>query len=139
MQELITVDNIKQDFNIFFLYYPRINCEPNGIKNCGGLNVKRASEWKYSMTIQKENMRACEINNLNLYKVCLYLNVLLPQIFKPKIFNHFVYQRFEKFDGKRYIHEQVKSQITIFTFNEKGSWNYHDHLVTGLFGKIIVE
>ena len=26
-----------------------------------------------------------------------------------------------------------------FTFNEAGSWGYHDHIVNGLFGKIIVE
>ena len=26
-----------------------------------------------------------------------------------------------------------------FTFNEKGSWNYHNHLVLGLYGKVIVE
>ncbi len=26
-----------------------------------------------------------------------------------------------------------------FTFNEVGSWNYHDHLNTGMFGKIIVK
>ena len=26
-----------------------------------------------------------------------------------------------------------------FTFNEAGSWSYHDHIVNGLFGKIIVE
>ncbi|MBI2632509.1 hypothetical protein HYW75_05885 [Candidatus Pacearchaeota archaeon] len=26
-----------------------------------------------------------------------------------------------------------------FTFNEKGSWNYHDHLFSGRFGKIIVK
>jgi plastocyanin len=26
-----------------------------------------------------------------------------------------------------------------FTFYEKGSWGYHDHLNAGLFGKIIVE
>jgi len=26
-----------------------------------------------------------------------------------------------------------------FTFNEKGSWNYHDHLFPGLRGKIIVQ
>lgn len=26
-----------------------------------------------------------------------------------------------------------------FTFNQKGSWNYHDHLVSGNYGKIIVE
>ena len=26
----------------------------------------------------------------------------------------------------------------IFTFNEKGSWNYHDHLTAGRFGKINV-
>ena len=26
-----------------------------------------------------------------------------------------------------------------FTFNEKGSWNYHDHLVAGLRGTIIVN
>ena len=26
-----------------------------------------------------------------------------------------------------------------FTFNELGSWGYHDHLDVGLFGKIIVE
>ena len=26
-----------------------------------------------------------------------------------------------------------------FTFNEKGSWNYHDHVSSGKFGKIIVE
>lgn len=26
-----------------------------------------------------------------------------------------------------------------FTFNEKGSWNYHNHLVLGKFGKVIVE
>ena len=26
-----------------------------------------------------------------------------------------------------------------FTFNEIGSWSYHDHLVANLFGKIIVE
>ena len=26
-----------------------------------------------------------------------------------------------------------------FTFYEKGTWAYHDHLNTGLFGKIIVE
>lgn len=26
-----------------------------------------------------------------------------------------------------------------FTFNEKGSWSYHDHLVGGKFGKIIVN
>ncbi|MEK6897300.1 MAG: hypothetical protein AABW93_02100 [Nanoarchaeota archaeon] len=25
-----------------------------------------------------------------------------------------------------------------FTFNEVGSWSYHDHLVNGLFGKVIV-
>src|SRR3989344_4210357 len=25
-----------------------------------------------------------------------------------------------------------------FTFNEKGEWNYHDHLTTGLYGKAIV-
>jgi len=26
-----------------------------------------------------------------------------------------------------------------FTFNEAGSWGYHNHLVGGMFGKIIVE
>lgn len=26
-----------------------------------------------------------------------------------------------------------------FTFNEKGSWNYHDHLNSALFGKIAVK
>ena len=26
-----------------------------------------------------------------------------------------------------------------FTFNEKGTWNYHDHLQPSKFGKIIVE
>ncbi|MEK6907304.1 MAG: plastocyanin/azurin family copper-binding protein [Nanoarchaeota archaeon] len=26
-----------------------------------------------------------------------------------------------------------------FTFNEKGTWNYHDHLVLGLYGKVIVQ
>jgi len=26
-----------------------------------------------------------------------------------------------------------------FTFFERGSWNYHDHLNAGLYGKIIVE
>ena len=26
-----------------------------------------------------------------------------------------------------------------FTFNEKGSWNYHDHLNSGLFGRIVVN
>jgi len=26
-----------------------------------------------------------------------------------------------------------------FTFTEKGSWNYHDHLTSKYFGKIIVE
>ena len=26
-----------------------------------------------------------------------------------------------------------------FTFNEKGTWNYHDHLDVSKFGKIIVE
>lgn len=26
-----------------------------------------------------------------------------------------------------------------FTFNEVGSWGYHDHIVNGMFGKIIVE
>jgi len=26
-----------------------------------------------------------------------------------------------------------------FTFNEIGSWSYHDHIVNGLFGKIVVE
>ena len=26
-----------------------------------------------------------------------------------------------------------------FVFDEKGSWNYHDHLVSGRFGKIIVN
>ena len=26
-----------------------------------------------------------------------------------------------------------------FTFNEVGTWSYHDHLIGGLFGKIIVE
>jgi len=26
-----------------------------------------------------------------------------------------------------------------FTFNEKGEWNYHDHLTTGLYGKVIVQ
>ena len=26
-----------------------------------------------------------------------------------------------------------------FTFNEVGSWSYHDHIVNGLFWKIIVE
>ena len=26
-----------------------------------------------------------------------------------------------------------------FTFNEKGTWNYHDHLNSGLGGVIIVE
>jgi len=26
-----------------------------------------------------------------------------------------------------------------FTFDEKGTWNYHDHLVSGLYGKIIVN
>ena len=29
-------------------------------------------------------------------------------------------------------------EIWSFTFNEVGSWDYHDHLVNGLFGKIIV-
>ena len=27
----------------------------------------------------------------------------------------------------------------IFVFDEKGSWNYHDHLVSGRFGKVIVN
>src|SRR3972149_5286734 len=26
-----------------------------------------------------------------------------------------------------------------FTFNQIGSWSYHDHIVNGLYGKIIVE
>ena len=26
-----------------------------------------------------------------------------------------------------------------FTFNEIGSWSYHDHIVANLFGKVIVE
>ena len=26
-----------------------------------------------------------------------------------------------------------------FVFNEVGSWGYHDHIVNGIFGKIIVE
>ena len=26
-----------------------------------------------------------------------------------------------------------------FTFNDAGSWGYHDHLNAGLFGKVIVE
>ncbi len=26
-----------------------------------------------------------------------------------------------------------------FTFNEKGTWNYHDHLNAKLFGKVIVQ
>ena len=26
-----------------------------------------------------------------------------------------------------------------FVFNEAGSWGYHDHIINGLFGKIIVE
>ena len=26
-----------------------------------------------------------------------------------------------------------------FTFNQKGSWNYHDHIVSGKFGKITVN
>ena len=26
-----------------------------------------------------------------------------------------------------------------FTFNQKGSWSYHDHLILGKFGKIIVQ
>jgi plastocyanin len=26
-----------------------------------------------------------------------------------------------------------------FTFDEKGSWNYHDHLNPGLFGTVVVE
>jgi|SRR3989344_4085445 len=41
-----------------------------------------------------------------------------------------------KFDACKGL---VQGESWIFTFNEKGSWNYHDHLVTGLFGKIIVE
>ena len=32
-----------------------------------------------------------------------------------------------------------KGQSFTFTFNEVGSWNYHDHLVTSFDGRIIVE
>ncbi|MEM3074850.1 MAG: hypothetical protein QW727_02830 [Candidatus Pacearchaeota archaeon] len=33
----------------------------------------------------------------------------------------------------------LRDEIYSFTFNEKGSWNYHDHLNPRLKGKIIVE
>ncbi|MEK6934039.1 MAG: hypothetical protein AABW75_04130 [Nanoarchaeota archaeon] len=32
-----------------------------------------------------------------------------------------------------------KEENWSFVFNEKGSWSYHDHLVSGRFGKIIVS
>ena len=35
-------------------------------------------------------------------------------------------------------HGLATGEIWSFTFNEVGSWNYHDHLVNGRFGKIIV-
>jgi plastocyanin len=33
----------------------------------------------------------------------------------------------------------VQGESWTFTFNEKGSWNYHDHLVSERVGKIIVN
>ncbi len=36
-------------------------------------------------------------------------------------------------------HGLAQGESWTFTFNEVGSWAYHDHIVSGLFGKIIVE
>lgn len=33
----------------------------------------------------------------------------------------------------------AKEESWTFTFNQVGSWNYHDHLVSGNYGKIIVQ
>ena len=41
-----------------------------------------------------------------------------------------------KFDACRGLKE---GESWSFTFNEKGEWNYHDHLTTGLYGKVIVQ
>ena len=40
------------------------------------------------------------------------------------------------FDACRGLKQDESSS---FTFNEKGTWNYHDHLVVGLYGKVIVQ
>lgn len=36
-------------------------------------------------------------------------------------------------------HGLAQGESFSFTFNEVGSWGYHDHLVGGVFGKIIVK
>lgn len=41
-----------------------------------------------------------------------------------------------KFDACRGLKQDESFS---FTFNEKGEWNYHDHLDVSKFGKIIVE
>jgi len=33
----------------------------------------------------------------------------------------------------------AKEELWTFTFNQIGSWNYHDHLVSNNYGKIIVQ
>ena len=41
-----------------------------------------------------------------------------------------------KFDACKGLKE---GESWSFTFNEKGTWNYHDHFDVSKFGKIIVE
>lgn len=41
-----------------------------------------------------------------------------------------------KFDSCKNL---AQNEEWSFTFNEKGTWNYHDHLNPSLFGKIVVE
>lgn len=113
MQELITTEQLKEDLVVYFLQSPILHCSPN--------DIVRKMEIKCGLTTQKMYMDNLCINPLSLYKVCLYLQSILPENFKPIIKKRFVYEhkKIKGYKTNRFIFQKNKCEVTQFTFNDK--------------------